>query len=204
MKIGIINNKIGNIGSVYSALQFYNYDILVINAPTELAKVDITILAGVGNFKAGAQTLRKLHFWEPLQKYVVEKKKPLIGLCLGMQLFADVSYENGESTGFGWIPGKVVRLDGKKARIPHIGWNRVDGNDRLVFKNLLYNNFYFMHSYHLIPHDKSLIIGTTQCGNETIVSGIKKKNIIGFQFHPEKSQGDGLRILKNAIETLTC
>jgi len=201
MKVGIVNNGLGNVGSVYSALKFYKkYDAGVVNDVKELESADVIILAGVGNFVAAVSRLKKLQFWDKLNEEVLVKKKPVLGICLGMQLFADVSYEDGENKGFGWISGKVIKIDESLVRIPHIGWNEVKYSDDTLFKGMLYNFFYFMHSYHFVPDDKNVIIGKTDYNNFEIVSAVKKENIVGVQFHPEKSQGDGLRFLRNFLE----
>lgn len=204
MKIGIVNNRLGNIGSVQSALSFYKYDLVLVQNPDELDNVDLIVLAGVGNFSAGVGTLKKLGFWSKLNDLVLVKKRPVLGICLGMQFFANVSFENGKTPGFGWIKGQVVRIDEKKARVPHMGWNKVESTDKRIFKGILHNYFYFMHSYHFIPENPQSTLATTLHGGERIVSAVRKHNILGFQFHPEKSQGDGLRLLRNSIDYLLC
>jgi glutamine amidotransferase len=202
MKIGIINNELGNIASVYSALKFYNFDISLINQPSAISKVDIIVLAGVGNFNRAVKTLKKLRFWDALNHAVQIQKKPIIGLCLGMQLFADVSFEDGENKGFGWIKGKVIRLNPTQGRVPHTGWDSILPYDSNIFQNTRYNSFYFMHSYHFIPDDPAVIIASCEFGKIKMVAGVREKNIVGVQFHPEKSQGDGLRLLRNLVETI--
>lgn len=202
MKIGIVNYSIGNVGSVYSAFKFYKYDTLLIDKPTALADVNIIVLAGVGNFPTAISRLKALNLWDAINEEVLNKKKPVLGICLGMQLFADISYENGENKGFGWIKGKVVRMDSESVRVPHIGWDEVKSSDDKLFKGMRYNCFYFMHSYHFVLEDKDANIATTYYGNLKICSAVRKDNIVGVQFHPEKSQGDGLRFLKNTVEAM--
>lgn len=203
MKIGIVNYSIGNVGSVHSALGFYNYDVSLIDTPGAVDAVDMLVLAGVGNYPTAILMLRNLGLWEKINEAVTIKKKPILGICLGMQLFADLGYENGENRGFGWIAGKVIKMEGNHLRIPHIGWDEVKPQEAVLFKNSRYNLFYFMHSYHFIPKDKNLVIATTNYGDLEICSAVKKDNIVGVQFHPEKSQGDGLRFLKNTVEVLS-
>lgn len=203
MKIGIVNISIGNVGSVYSAFNFYNYDVALINSPDRLNACDVIVLAGVGNFKAASLRLRELKFWDRLNEEVVVKKKPVLGICLGMQLFADVSYEGGENKGLEWIKGKVVKIEGNSVKIPHIGWDDVKPLDNNLFKGIRYGSFYFMHSYHFVPDDNNTIKATTQYGDLEIVSAVGKDNIFGVQFHPEKSQGDGLRLLRNFLEMIS-
>ncbi len=200
MRIGIVNYSIGNVGSVYSALKFYKYDVLLVDNADDLEGLDMIILAGVGNFPTAVTRLKENKLWDKINTEVLVKKKPLLGICLGMQLFADVGYEDGENKGFGWIKGKVVKIEGEGLRVPHMGWNSIEVLDGKLFKGLRYNFFYFMHSYHFIPEDKQTVIATTRYGNARIVSAVRKDNITGVQFHPEKSQGDGLRFLKNVIE----
>lgn len=204
MKIGIVNYSIGNIGSVHSAFKFFGLDVSFVQAPQELENIDVIVLAGVGNFITAVDRLKALKMWDKIDKEVTVKKKPIIGICLGMQLFADLSYEGGKTKGFGWIKGEVVKMDSKDLRIPHIGWNRVNTSGKGIFNGIQSNYFYFMHSYHFIPKNKNLICGATDYGNLKIVSAVRKDNMIGVQFHPEKSQSSGLRLLKNIIEEINC
>jgi len=204
MNIGIINYSLGNVGSVYSAFGFYKYNVRVVNRPSDLDSTDIIIMAGVGNFKTAAAKLNEANFWDKLNEEVLVKKKPVLGICLGMQLFADSSLEGGENKGFGWVKGKVVRLPSNSARIPHIGWDEISITEQNMFKGVRYNSFYFMHSFHFIPEDNNLVIGRMKYGDSQVVAAIKKDNIVGVQFHPEKSQGDGLRFLKNFVESMKC
>jgi imidazole glycerol-phosphate synthase subunit HisH len=203
MKIGIINYSLGNIGSVKSALDFYNYDISVISDPKEIDTVDLLLLAGVGNFATASDRLKKFHFWDKLDEEVTCNEKPVFGICLGMQIFADRGFEDGAHDGFGWISGDVIKMEGDRLRVPHIGWNQVTQKEDPLFTGILSNYFYFMHSYHFVPSEKSAIIATTDYFGLKFVSAVRKKNIMGVQFHPEKSQGDGLRILKNFVEMMS-
>lgn len=200
MKIGIVNYSIGNVGSVLSALDFYRYDVKLVSSPEQLRSVDIIVLSGVGNVPTAVSRLKYLKFWDRLNKEVLINKKPVIGICLGMQLFADIGYEGGKTKCLGWIKGEVVKLNGESVRIPHMGWNRVDALKGNFFNNINYNYFYFMHSYRFVPLDKSVIVAVTRYGNEEIVAMVRKDNIVGVQFHPEKSQGDGLRLLRTIVE----
>lgn len=203
MKIGIVNYSLGNVGSVYSAFKFYKYDVVLVDKPTDLDDIDVIILAGVGNCKTAVSKLRELKFWHKLDHEVLVNKKPTLGICLGMQLFADINYEDGENKGFGWVKGKVVKIEGRSLRVPHIGWDEVKPLDNGLFRGMLSGYFYFMHSYHFIPEDKTVITAITKYGDIEIVSAVRKDNIVGVQFHPEKSQGDGLRVLRNFLEMMT-
>lgn len=200
MRVGIINNGIGNLGSVLSALAFYKYRVSLLDSPKGIEQCDVLVLAGVGSFHSGVSSLRDKGFWEKLDEAVRVHEKPVLGLCLGMHLFASKGYEDGESAGFGWIPGKVIRLNGEGAKVPHIGWEKIDCRESKIFKGFRYGSFYFMHSFHFVPDDPETIIATVPYGNQSIVTGVRIGNIIGFQFHPEKSQGDGLRLLRNVME----
>jgi glutamine amidotransferase len=203
MEIGIINYGLSNMGSVYSAFRFYNSNVKLINGPGELDKTDVIVLAGVGNFKVAVSRLKQKGFWSDLNYQVKNKKKLILGICLGMQLFADVSYEDGRSYGFGWIKGEVIKMDNHYFRVPHIGWDEVKFRNTSLFSGMRYNFFYFMHSYHFRPNDKKVIIGVTGNKDFEIVSAVRKNNIVGVQFHPEKSQGDGLRFLKNFLRKVS-
>lgn len=202
MNIGIVNYSIGNVGSVYSAFEFYRYHVQLVDEPKALGKSDLIVLAGVGNFSTATTRLKKLRLWDALDEYARVKKKPLLGICLGMQLFADSSSEGGNDAGFGWIPARVVKLDSEIVKVPHMGWNKVEPINHKLFHGLRYGYFYYMHSYHFIPEDSKVVMAETPYGRTSLVACVKKENIMGVQFHPEKSQGDGLRFLRNAVEEL--
>lgn len=203
VNIGVLNYGVGNVGSVYSALCFYGYNVCMINNKEGFNKSDILVLAGVGNFSSCSSKLKGLNLWDELHKNVLSMKKPILGICLGMHLFSDFSWEFGKNEGFGWIKGEVVKLDNQDMKVPHIGWNKIFSDDRL-FNDMKYSFFYFMHSYHLLPNDKNVVIATTKYAGKDIVSAVRKDNIYGVQFHPEKSQADGLRFLKNVVESIKC
>ncbi|MBU1628194.1 imidazole glycerol phosphate synthase subunit HisH, partial [bacterium] len=194
----------GNVGSVLSAFNFYKTDAKLVSQPSDIDQCDLVVLAGVGNFKTAVDRLKSSGFWERLNQAVTMEGKTLLGICLGMQLFADLSFEGGSQPGFGWIKGKVIKIDDKSVRIPHMGWNKVQAFDNNIFQGMHQQYFYFMHSYHFVPEDKSVVVGTTKYGNTDIVAAVRHKNIIGVQFHPEKSQGDGLRLVRNLLEEIKC
>ncbi len=200
MRIGIINNGLGNVGSVLSAIRFYKYNVSLVEKSRDIKESDVLVLAGVGNFKTAVSKIKEYKLWDLIDEEVTENKKPVLGICLGMQLFANKSYEDGETDGFGWISGEIVKIKDKSVRIPHIGWNEVIGSDRHIFNNLRYNSFYYMHSYHFLPEDREVIIAITKYGDLEIVAAVKSSNIVGVQFHPEKSQADGLRLYRNILE----
>jgi len=189
MKIGIINYGRSNIGSVRSALRFYNFDTCDINEAADIGKADILVLAGVGNFAASHAKLTTLGFWDTLDRAVMEQHKPI----------------NGEPAGFGWIAGEVKKIDNLKLKIPHIGWDEVVPSQQgdPLFSQIKYNYYYFMHSYHCIPKNSVDIAATTDYSGFRFVSAVRKGTIMGVQFHPEKSQIDGLRLLKNFVEMVS-
>lgn len=199
-QVGVVNYGLGNIGSLYSALRFVNSNVGIINEPVEICSHDVIVLSGVGNFSSAVKKLKGKGFWDEILNHVLNKNKPILGVCLGMQMFADKSYENGEHEGFGFIKGKVVKIDVKNLKLPRIGWFQVDVlEDEGIFNGMRYGSFYFMHSYHFVPDNMECVIATSKYGELQIVSAVREHNVVGFQFHPEKSQGDGLRVLKNTL-----
>lgn len=204
IKIGIVNNNLGNVASVYSAFNFYDYSVSLIDRPEQFKKVDFIVLTGVGTFRMGISKLKKLDLLHGLNEEVLRKKKPVLGICLGMQMFADVSHENGENAGLGWIKGEVRKIDGRGIKVPHMGWDLVRPKGTSLFSGIIDSYFYFMHSYCFVPKNKKVVKAVTRYGDMEIVSVLKQDNIVGVQFHPEKSQGDGLRFLRNVIEEILC
>ena len=203
-RIGILNNSLGNVGSVESALAFYDYEVRLLDAPEDFGHVDLIVLAGVGTFPAAVRVLREKGFWEPLDRWVRDLGRPLLGICLGMQLFATEGAEGGTQRGFGWIPGSVRPLQG--GQVPHIGWDPVVPRDvpraRELFSGMRYGQFYFMHGYHFVPEDQSAVQAVSPYGEGKLVTCVGRDKLLGVQFHPEKSQGDGLRLLRAAVEVL--
>jgi len=201
-KIALIDYGVGNVGSVKSACEFYGFNVSLVPEPKRLKDFDLIILAGVGNFSSAVSHLRERGFWQELNELIPTKKKPLLGICLGMQIFAQMSYEDGVNDGFGWLKGKVVKITDSSVRVPHIGWDKVRPLSSTLFKRMRYRYFYFMHSYHFVPADRRVVAATTKYGRGEIVAAVRADNIVGVQFHPEKSQADGLRFIRNAIELL--
>lgn len=204
MRIGVVNYSIGNVGSVVSAFRFYNYDVHLVEDAGDLGRNDLAVLAGVGNFKTATSRLQETGFWDALDEYGLRQGRPVLGICLGMQLFADIGYEDGETPGMGWIPGEVRLIEDPSVRVPHIGWDHVDNSDPELFARMRAEDFYYMHSYRFVPADPSVVAATTRYGATDIVAAVRKDNIFGVQFHPEKSQGDGLRFLRNVVEVACC
>lgn len=188
----VIDYGMGNLGSITKAIRFVGGNVLLSANPEDLHRARYIVLPGVGAFGDGMKNLRERGFVPVLEEEVVQKKKPFLGVCLGMQLLAKKSYEFGEHEGLGWIDAEVKELDVKPPlKVPHVGWNTVEWikGDRPP------SDFYFVHSYHLVPNNRSVITGVTDYGGE-IVAVVEQDNIFGTQFHPEKSQKDGLRLLE--------
>lgn len=198
--IAIIDYRLGNLGSLENAVRGLGCIPVVTNDKNEIRKADRIILPGVGTFGAGMSNLEKLQVLDTLEREVIVKKKPILGICLGLQLFAETGEENGVHKGFGWLPGTVRRLPATAVHIPHMGWN----NLQLVSKSLLFSNisddmdFYFVHSYFLDAADQSTILATC-CHGIEFPAVIQKENIFATQFHPEKSHRNGLIFLYNFL-----
>ena len=164
---------------------------------------DKVVLPGQGSFKSCIDALNSINgLTETLSEFVIIDKKPLFGICVGLQMFANVGYEETETKGLGWIPGKVSKIDNKngKYKLPHIGWNQINiVKDSKIFNDVENNShMYFVHSYEFIPEDKNIITATTDYSTNVVCS-VEKENIFGTQFHPEKSDKLGLKIIKNFI-----
>ena len=199
-KTCIIDYGMGNIHSVYNALVSLNCDPIVTNKKEELNNADAFILPGVGAFPNAIDNLSKLNLVEEIKKQVLIKGKNILGICLGMQLFADSSEEGGFNKGLSLIPGKVIDLSNKiKIRVPHIGWNSLNiYNNSLIFNKISNGqDFYFVHRY-FYQCDPKYIIADTDYG-VVFTSAIQHNNIYGVQFHPERSHSMGIKLLKNFI-----
>lgn len=196
----IIDYGMGNVGSVAHALHSLGNQCFLSSERSDFAKADAFILPGVGAFPAAMENLQKLQLIDELNKHVLAQKKPFLGICLGMQLLAQDSVEQGFSKGLGWIRGHVLQLAPQgDLRVPHVGWNNLNFcPDDCLFQKLDHEaHVYFDHSFHL-QCDKDLVVATCDYGNEC-VSAIHQDNIFAVQFHPEKSQRNGLKILRNFL-----
>ena len=196
----IINYGIGNLDSVARAVEECGATALITDQAADLRSASALILPGVGAFADGMTELCARGLDSALREEVVEKGIPLLGICLGMQLLATTGFEGGETPGLGFVPGEVRRLvaDAPGTRIPHVGWNNVEPvADCALFDGIPSGaDFYFVHSYHFCPEDASHIAARTPyCGG--FVSCVRRAHIFGVQFHPEKSQKLGLRLLRN-------
>ncbi|TAN45250.1 MAG: imidazole glycerol phosphate synthase subunit HisH [Nitrospirae bacterium] len=198
--IVIIDCGIGNVGSVAHALEYLGGKYFISGNRKDFESADALVLPGVGAFPAGMKNLREFGLVDEMEKQVLINKKPFMGICLGMQLLASDSTEGGFNTGLGWIEGHVISLSPEgNLRVPHVGWNDVKFDRSSCFSHNIDENahFYFDHSFHL-QCDKSLAIATCEYGG-TLVAAIQRENIFATQFHPEKSQRNGLKVLRNFL-----
>jgi glutamine amidotransferase len=200
--ICIIDYEIGNLLSVKRSVEMIGVNATVTNDKEKILNSDKVILPGVGAFKNGMELLKKHNLAEVISE-VVQRKKYILGICLGMQLFFNESSEFGQTKGLGLIDGKVEKLpikDGEKTlKIPNIGWNEliIKKKDKLFFNIKDKNSTYFVHSYMAVPKDKSVTTSTYKFGKQEVVASVNLGNIFGCQFHPEKSGEAGLNIIKN-------
>jgi glutamine amidotransferase len=201
--IVIIDYGLGNLTSISNALASLNISHEITNDAEKIEKADKLILPGVGAFKTGMKNLHDLRIIDLLNKEVLIKKKPILGICLGMQLMCKKSYEGGECDGLGWIDSEVVKFDfsNNNLRIPHVGWNDVkcDLNCPLLIGGKDIQTFYFVHSYYSDLSDQLFVKGICNYGSDFCVI-LQKENIFATQFHPEKSQYEGLEILRKFSE----
>jgi glutamine amidotransferase len=207
MKVALINYGMGNLGSVRRALEDLGANVIIAEHPLMLLDANRLVLPGVGSFGAGMERLRNGGWIEALYQQVIEHHKPILGICLGMQMLSGLSEENGLHEGLNFIPGKVLRLDklGCSLRIPHVGWNEVNYREGMGLFNKIPQamDFYFVHSYAVVVEDPADVSATTSYGT-TVTSAISRHNIFGTQFHPEKSSKSGKQILKNFLDYTPC
>ena len=203
--IVIVDYGMGNLGSIVNMLKKIGARAKVSSDIDEIRSAEKLILPGVGAFDAGMKRLRELNLIETLNEEVIGKKKPVIGLCLGMQLITRKS-EEGSETGLGWVDAETIRFrfDTQTAnlKILHMGWNDVSiQREGTLFSGMsgTENRFYFVHSYHVVCHRSEDILATTHYGYD-FVSALQHENVMGTQFHPEKSHKFGMRLLKNFVE----
>jgi glutamine amidotransferase len=196
--IVIVDYGVGNTHSVYNTIKALGYRKLIISsAESDIHHADALILPGVGAFDACVKNLKERHLDTVLHEAVLVQKKPILGICVGMQLMATVSEENGEHYGLDWIPGRVVRLNlPSEYVVPHVGWNDIQPQfkNRLFYHTPVSPHFYFDHSYHYQCDSKYI---TAQCDyGVQVTASINRENIHGVQFHPEKSQINGLKLFR--------
>ena len=203
-KISIIDYDIGNILNVKRSIEMLGFETLVTNEKNKILNSDKIILPGVGAFKNGMNLLKKYNLIEILRE-AAGKKKSILGICLGMQLFFDESFEFGQTKGLGLIKGKVEKIiiddNDKSSKITSIGWYEliIKKKDKILSGIKNKDSTYFVHSYMASPENKSVITSVYKFGNKEIVASVNLENIYGCQFHPEKSGKIGLEILNNFI-----
>jgi glutamine amidotransferase len=209
MYVSIVDYGTGNLNSVSKALEVAaaeinkKINIKISNKPKDILDSDKIILPGQGSYRQCALGVKNIPgLWDSLNEFVLIKKKPIFGICVGMQLFSEQGYEEQGTEGFGWIKGSVkkIEINNKDLKLPHMGWNEVNvikKNDLFVdIKNL--SHFYFVHSFAFEVKDEKDIICTTDY-QKPMVAGLLKENIFGTQFHPEKSQSNGIKLLSNFL-----
>ena len=210
MSVTIIDYGSGNLRSAAKALEVVNKNIntsskiVVTSDPEVIKKSNKIILPGQGSFRDCYLGIKKINgLIDTLNDFVLVQKKPIFGICVGMQLFAKIGYESEETKGFGWIDGVVKKINNinKTLKLPHMGWNQIEfKKDFLLFSGIENkSHMYFVHSYEFLTKQKDCIAATTNYGNSIIVA-VAKDNIFGTQFHPEKSQKNGLKLLENFLK----
>lgn len=208
MKVAIINYGMGNLGSVSRSFEEIGAEVLIANHPSTLYEVNRIVLPGVGAFPEGMAQLTKGGWIDALKETVLVQKKPLLGICLGMQMLADWGDEGVETSGLGLIAGKVKKIDqlGCNQRVPHMGWNEVHYEDakHALFQHIPNgSDFYFVHSFAFVTKNPEDLLATSQYGC-SLTAVIAKDNVFGCQFHPEKSSKAGRQLLKNFMEYAQC
>ncbi|MBM3558857.1 MAG: imidazole glycerol phosphate synthase subunit HisH [Alphaproteobacteria bacterium] len=193
----VVDYGMGNLASVVNALRFLGYEAEVADAPRAVADARAIVLPGVGAFAVAMQNLAARRLVAPLTEAVMVRRVPLLGICLGMQLLARSSEENGIHQGLGWIDSRVVAIDpATEMRVPHVGWRTLSASQDRLYAGIEHDAaYYFDHSFHLAC-DAGLVTATCRAA-QPFVASIRSGNVFATQFHPEKSQRAGLRLLRN-------
>tara|TARA_B100000700_G_scaffold90667_1_gene102280 strand:+ start:714 stop:1340 length:627 start_codon:yes stop_codon:yes gene_type:complete len=207
MNVTIVDYQSGNISSVINSFTEIAKGKINLEVTSDIKKIkfsDKIVLPGQGSFKSCVDSLNNIDgLVETLNEFVITNKKPLLGICVGLQMFADVGYEEAETKGLSWIPGKVSKIDNQKGKfkLPHIGWNEIEIKKKSkILKDIKdKSHMYFVHSYEFIPEDKTVISATTDYSTK-IVCAVERDNLFGTQFHPEKSDKSGLKIIYNFLK----
>ena len=198
LQIAVVDYGMGNLGSVRHALTFLGHQAHITSDVDAITAADAVVLPGVGAFGLAVENLHHRKLAKPLSSKVVDRRAPFLGICLGMQLIAREGMENGRHAGLGWIDGEVIRLEGESRaqRVPHVGWAPISAGDLTLFDTLADGSaFYFDHSYHL--QCPATDVAARCRGEFSFVAAVRRDNIFATQFHPEKSQRSGLRLLRN-------
>lgn len=212
MRVGVIDYGVGNLGSVLRAVEELRRSPVLVNRAADMHATDCLILPGVGNFTDCMRLLEAGGWTSALRDEVLGYARPLLGVCLGMQLLADSSTEGAsdgqETPGLGFVPGHVqhLRALGCTLRVPHVGWNgisRTRTDDHLFDDIPDGTDFYFVHSYAFAPQDRGDVLATTDYGS-SVTAAVRRGHVWGTQFHPEKSSRAGFRLLRNFIEGPSC
>ena len=202
MTIAIVDYGMGNVRSLSNAFQYLGCDVSVTADPAQLEDAERVVLPGVGAFGDAMLAIRERQLDHVLNRQALALKKPMLGICLGMQLFAKSSAEHGRHEGLGWIDAVIRRIDVERPlKVPHVGWNALHfPAEDWLFKGLrpAEANFYFVHSFQMVCHDASDLLATTDYGGP-ITAVVRSGNLVATQFHPEKSQDNGLKLLANWV-----
>lgn len=197
----------GNTGSVSNAFTLLGEKVIITDDPETLSSSEAIILPGVGAFSDGIKNLEEKSLLDLLDELIIKKSKPYLGICLGLEFLADKSFEGGETLGFSWIKGDIEKINPENSslKVPHMGWDDTE----ILHKNGLLKDlenpvFYYLHSYFFNVDDSEKLFITSKCdyGGVSIVSTIQKNNIYAVQFHPEKSQSIGIKLLKNFLDDI--
>ena len=207
MNVIIVDYQSGNISSVINSFTEVAKGKINLEVTSDIKKIkssDKIVLPGQGSFKSCVDSLNSINgLVDTLKELTITNKNPLLGICVGLQMFADVGYEQAETKGLGWIAGKVSKIENQngKFKLPHIGWNEINiQKESKIFKDIVNkSHMYFVHSYEFVPEDKSVISATTDYSSK-IVCAVEKDNLFGTQFHPEKSDKIGLKIIENFMK----
>ncbi len=207
MNVTIVDYQSGNISSVINSFTEVAKGKVKLEVTSDVNKIkssDKIVLPGQGSFKSCVDSLNSIDgLVDTLKDFAITNKKPLLGICVGLQMFANVGYEEAETNGLGWVAGKVSKIDNQngKFKLPHIGWNEINiQKESKIFKDIENkSHMYFVHSYEFVPQDKTVISATTDYSSK-IVCAVEKDNLFGTQFHPEKSDKIGLKIIDNFLE----
>lgn len=201
-KLILLKTGVANIFSVANILDYLGVSYQISDDAADVARAEKIILPGVGSYGKVMQQVRTRGLVEPLREAMTIQKKPLLGICVGMQILSQIGYEFGEHEGLGVLEGSVAKIEAPQGvRLPHVGWNELKFEKKSVlFRNIAPETcFYFLHSYAMKPESASDVICTTDYG-VPVVAAVERENIFGVQFHPEKSQEGGITLIRNFVE----